>query len=82
MQNIQNMTGSVVFTFPLTILKMPPRPRLSDGQASARISLMQVTLNNKMWEMEWRWQSPETYQVLWSCPALAVDLEDRTRFAG
>ena len=34
------------FTFPLTILKMPPRPRVSDGQASARISRMQVTLNN------------------------------------
>ena len=37
---------------PLTIRKMPPRPRLSDGQASARISLMQVTLNNKMWDTE------------------------------
>merc|ERR1719234_429982 len=31
------------FAFPLTILKMPPRPRVSDGQASARISRMQVT---------------------------------------
>ena len=28
---------------PVTMLKTPPRPRLSAGQASARVSLMQVT---------------------------------------
>ena len=66
-----------VFTFPLTILKMPPRPRVSDGQASARISRMHVTWDQDKCGGAWL-----SNQVLWSSPALTADLQDRTWLAG
>ena len=50
----------IVFTFPLTILKMPPRPRVSDGQASARISRMHVTWDQDKCGKEWEGRDYQT----------------------
>ena len=56
---------------------MPPRPRVSEGQASARISRMHVTLEQHESKKTELYQ---VYQVLGPGSALAMDFKDRPWF--